>query len=155
NAAGRDDNVVVVDTLAGSGLDARALEVELGYLVEGEIDFRAQQRALLAPQLVLEHHVKGDVHERRLVVVPGRVGNHRHGDFPARYFRIEFCNQVVGRHRATDAAADNQNVLGHGQTSFRDKPATAGHYAALCLYAYIRIDRSTAGEFRQKRQATG
>src|SRR5699024_1561684 len=71
NAAGRDNNVVVTDALAGLGLDARALEVECGHLGEGDVDFRAQRRAMPAAKRVLERRVEGDIHERRLVVVPG------------------------------------------------------------------------------------
>lgn len=88
-------------------------EIEVGDFLHLEVDFRAQQRALRALELVFEELVEGHVHERGLVVVMSGIGQQGHAHLLAEHFRVELAYQLIGQHRTADAATHNDNMPGH------------------------------------------
>ncbi|WP_179165608.1 hypothetical protein [Burkholderia pseudomallei] len=102
HAARRDDEMVVAVALAARRVYALRREVEMRRAIDDERDLGAQQRTLVARELVAKERAERDAHEGRLVAVFGRIGQQHDSHVAADDFAEQFRRELVGEHHAAE-----------------------------------------------------
>ena len=111
---GREDEVVVAESLAVRELDGLRRLVDLLDLADHEADPLVEQAALGALELLGPLAAHGDVHEPRLVGVLAGLVDDGDRHLAGLDLAAQLLDQQVRGQRAADAAAEDEDPLHHG-----------------------------------------